>query len=233
MILHSDDADAHRRRSFLVVSFASLLVHSCSPWDNRFLSYVIDTSMVCTETMTGLDTWLAWAYTELQCGRWFHHGPWSEELDDRKEKGGQLIANGYRGIVVCHRGDEKAIQKAFHMKVSWISEQVCWRCCASRLRRSRNLYTYFGPSAPHRSTICDIDTFITKFCRPNPWIRIPGFHPEQLQYDLLHVFDLTLVPDAAASVARFNICINDISCGLAFLNGAHHITSSHLRLLSS
>lgn len=183
--------------------------------------------------MAGLDTWLAWSYTELQCGRWFHGGPWSEELDDRKEKGGQLIANGYRGIIVCYRGDEKAIQKAFQMKISWISEQVCWRCCASRLRRSQNLYTYFGPSAPHRRTLCDVNTFITKFCRPNPWIRIPGFHPEQLQFDLLHVFDLTLVPDAAASVARLNIYMNGIWYGLAFTHGEHNITSSHLRLLSS
>lgn len=44
--------------------------------------------------------------------------------------------------------------------------------------------------------------FITNVSRPNGWIQVAGFHPSQLIYDVLHVFDLTLVPDAAASVPR-------------------------------
>ena len=202
--MHGDDADAHRRRSFLVVSFASLLVGDCSPWDNRYLLYCIDNNVACSETMDGLDSWCAWSFVELMCGRWFENGPWSEELPERKAKGGAFIADGWRGIIVAHRGDEKYIQKAYHMSVSWISEQICWRCCASRLRDSRLLYTQFGPCAPHRDTLIDVPTFIEKISRPNRWIRIPGFHTEQLLFDFLHVFDLTIVPDAAASVPRLN-----------------------------
>lgn len=199
LICHGDDAESHRRRSFMVTSFGSLLVGNCSPWDNRFLSYCCDNNRVCSETLDSLDSWLAWSYTELMCGRWLQHGPWSEILPHRRNKAGKLLANGYRGILVVMRGDEKYVQKAFHMRVSWVSEQVCWMCSASRVRDSQNLYTYFGPGAGHRLSLIGLEDFICQICRPNGWVRIPGFHPQMLFYDFLHVFDLTLVPDAAAS----------------------------------
>ena len=136
----------------------------------------------------------------MMVGRWFQHDPWSNELPKRRERAGQEVAGGWRGIVVAHRGDEKYLQKAFHTAVAWNSEQVCWRCNASRVRNSPNLYTYFGPGAPHRDTMIDLDTFITRTSRTNAWVRVPGFHPSMVLFDFLHVFDLTIVPDAAASV---------------------------------
>lgn len=183
----------------MVVSFASLLVEGCSPWESRYLLYCLDSNVSCSETLDGLDVWLAWSFTELMSGHWFEHGPFAARLPERRALAGKPIASGFRGIIVAHRGDEKHIQKAYHMSVSWISEQVCWRCCASRVRTSELLYTYFGPAAPHRNTMISLETFLTETCRPNAWVNIPGFHPEQLLFDFLHVFDLTLVPDAAAS----------------------------------
>ena len=183
-----------------MVSFASLLIEDGSPCENRYLLYCIDNHVACNSTIDALDAWLSWSFVELMSGQWFRHDPWSRELPNRSEMEGHEIANGYRGIIVAHRGDEKYLQKAFHTAVAWNSEQVCWRCCASRLRNSKYLYTHFGPGAPHRETMIDLHTFITRTSRTNAWIQVPGFHPSMVLFDFLHVFDLTLVPDAAASV---------------------------------
>ena len=39
-------------------------------------------------------------------------------------------------------------------------------------------------------------------CRYNPWTNLSGWHIEVVSGDWLHVVDLTLVPEAAASVFR-------------------------------
>ena len=183
----------------MVTSFASLVVGNCSPFDNRYVTYCVDNNRACPETLDCLDSWLAWSYTELMNEKWVEHGPWSEALPSRSGKGGKLIAGGYRGILCVMRGDEKFVQKAFHMRVSWVSEQVCWMCCASRVRDSLNLYTYFGPGATHRLSLISLSDFISDISKGCAWIRVPGFQPEMLFYDFLHVFDLTVVPDAAAT----------------------------------
>ena len=45
----------------------------------------------------------------------------------------------------------------------------------------------------------DTAEFIAHGCRANPWVLQPGFHVSTLTHDWLHVMDLTLIPDAAAS----------------------------------
>ena len=200
LILHADDAESHRRRSFTVCSFASLLTTGGTPWENRLLLYCLDCARSCSETTDVLDAHLVWSFTELANGRYMDTGPWSEVLPHRQGMGGKLIADGWRGILVVHRGDEKYLQKCYHMSVSWISEQVCWRCHASRLSGSRELYTYFGENAHHRQTMIGTAEFIEATTKRNPWVRYPGFHPSMVWYDILHVYDLTLIPDAAASV---------------------------------
>ncbi len=200
LIIHGDDAESHRRRSFMVCSFASVLNIGCSPWESRFVMYCLDNARSCDSTIDTCDTWLVWSLAELIAGRWFPRGPWNEEMPSRLNRSGQLIANGYRGIPVFHRGDEKYMQKCYHMATSWVSERVCWSCHASRLSTSDLLYTTFGPNAKHRTTLIGPTEFIEKISRRNAWVQLPGFHTDMLCYDLLHVFDLTLVPDAAASV---------------------------------
>lgn len=203
VIVHGDDAEAHRRRSFQVTSFASLLTTGASsPWDSRMVLYVLDNSRSCTETQLTMDMWTAWSFQELAQGVWNDRDPWNRPMPERASKGGLPIASGWRAIIVCHRGDEKYLQKAYRTRVGWSSPQICWTCAASRERDNPCLYTHVGPHAAHRSTMISSSDFITNVSRPNGWIQVAGFHPSQLIYDVLHVFDLTLVPDAAASVPR-------------------------------
>ena len=98
-----------------------------------------------------------------------------------------------------HRGDEKYLVKAYHLTISWLSQRCCWSCHASRMSNSELLFTHFGPNAQHRQTLEGTAEFIQS-CKPNAWVNLPGWHVEVVSYDFLHVFDLTLVPDAAASV---------------------------------
>ena len=41
--------------------------------------------------------------------------------------------------------------------------------------------------------------FIQKGCGPNPFVHLPGFSIDMIVNDLLHVLDLSLVPDVAGS----------------------------------
>lgn len=200
IIVHGDDAESHRRRSFMVTSWASLLTTNSSIWETRLLAYTLDNSRSCNETQDTMDAWMVWSLVELMTGRYLERGPWSEELPRRKDLGGKEIANGYRAILVAHRGDEKYLVKVYHMCISWLSRNCCWSCHASRIRGSPMLFTHFGPNAVHRTTMVDTTEFIQSTCTANAWVRLPGWHTEVLTYDFLHVFDLTLVPDAAASV---------------------------------
>jgi len=201
LVFHQDDGEAHRRRSFMVTTFGSAVIHG-SPWDSRFLLYCSDGARSCSSTYDTLDSWIAWSFVELSVGKWFQHSPWGEDFKERQVRGGSVIADGWRGILVFHRGDEKALAKAFHVKNTWVSEEVCFTCKASRMSESSNLYTGFGRNAHHRTTIVDFQEFVTSKCNANAWTRIPGFDPSCIQYDWLHVLDLSLIPDAAASAVR-------------------------------
>ena len=45
-----------------------------------------------------------------------------------------------------------------------------------------------------------LEEFVTTGCRNNPWVQLPGWHPEVIYNDWLHVCDLALFPEACASV---------------------------------
>lgn len=187
----------------MVASFGSAVVHK-SPWDCRFLLYCADNARSCDSTYDTLDSWIAWSFTELSTGRWLGHSPWGEPMNHRRSIEGTEIADGWVGILFAHRGDEKALAKSFHVRTTWVSEEVCISCKASRKSRSPYLYTAFGRNAPHRTTTLDLHTFVTEKCDSNPWVRIPGFHPSTILYDWLHILDLALIPDCSASVTRLH-----------------------------
>ena len=202
LCVHSDDGEAHRRRSFMVVSFGSILRAGGCPWESRIVLYCTDNSRACNATFNTLDSWLCWSFTELATGRFFAHSPWNEPMAHRK--GEELIADGYRGILIAFRGDEKALLKSFHCKRNWTSTNICISCHASRLSNSRYIYTMFGRNAPHRDTAVDLRTFTVDLCDSTPWVRIPGFDPSMIYYDWLHVVDLCLTPESGASVPRLH-----------------------------
>ena len=108
LVFHQDDGEAHRRRSFMVTTFGSAVIHG-SPWDSRFLLYCSDGARSCSSTYDTLDSWIAWSFVELSVGKWFQHSPWGEDFKERQVRGGSVIADGWRGILVFHRGDEKAL----------------------------------------------------------------------------------------------------------------------------
>ena len=195
IVCHGDDADSHRRRSFCCFTIASPLSPSRSSWDTRVLLYIVDTSRALPETYDVLDSWVVLGLCELQEGKWMNvdiYGrPW-----DRGKSG--RICGKYTGVWVALKGDQKFLQRALKLNTSATSDQVCMYCRATS--SGQMVYTAFGPSAPHRSTLVTNDFFFHSGCRPNSWLRLPGFDVQRVLADWLHLIDLSLIPETSASV---------------------------------
>ena len=194
IIYHGDDADSHRRRSFCAVTIGSPLVVGKSSWESKVLIYIIDVSKAVPETFDTLDSWVVHALTELQEGAFFSVDVYGQHWSRGKHG---PICGGYRGVLVAIKGDQKYLARALKIKANWKSELVCPYCSASA---SGDLsWTKFGPHAAHRNTLVSTTQFILEGCKPNPWIRLPGFDISCLLQDWLHIVDLSFTPEVAAS----------------------------------
>ena len=196
LVLHGDDADSHRRRSFLITTMGSLVV-SGSMYDSRQLLYLLDNSRATPETMATLDLWVTWGLTELQLGVYLDIDPYGNRhaAYDCGRQG--LIAEGWRGILVYHKGDEKYIQRCYRTSHSAVSRNVCILCRATQ--EGPMVYTTHGVNALHRTTCLSTEQFITDVCGVRTYVSLPGFNINMLCYDWLHICDLTIIPEVAAS----------------------------------
>ncbi|CAK9061534.1 UBA domain-containing protein [Durusdinium trenchii] len=192
LVVHGDDAEAHRRRSFCVVTLASAVCYG-SQFNTRYLLYAIDNAQACQESYMTLDMWLMWSLIELQEGRYMSVDPWQNPITRPQGP----VAGPYKGVLVNLKGDEKFLQRTLRLQTSWVSENVCALCRASK--SGPMVYTTFGVNAPHRTTKLDTSEFIMEAVKPNPWVMLPGFHIDLINFDWLHVVDLTLAPECAAS----------------------------------
>ena len=82
LLIHGDDAESHRRRSFMVLTFGSALVHA-TPWDSKLVCYVADNSQCSDECYSVLDTWVAWSLVELLLGHYLDIDPWGKPFARR------------------------------------------------------------------------------------------------------------------------------------------------------
>ena len=197
LIIHGDDADAHRRRSFLVTTLGTPFVDG-SLWDSRYLLYCLDNSRATSDTVKTLDQWVVWSLLELQQGFFFDRDPYGQPYarHDAGRKG--PIANKYRGVLAVHKGDEKYLQKVYCMTKSAVSHKVCFVCEATQ--SGQNISSTYGPHAPHRATLMSTEQFIVGACGQQAWTRLPGWSVSTIVFDWLHLVDLCIVPECAASV---------------------------------
>lgn len=195
MLYHGDDADSHRRRSFFVATVSSPLCIYEDSWDSRCLLRCLDNSKAVTETYDLIDHWLVYGFMELQEGSFFTVDVHGEHF--KRGKGGRVCGN-FVGILCGIKGDEKFIQRALKVTSNWLSQGVCMYCDASQ--KGEYLYTFHGPGAAHRATLISNERFFLSGCRPNAWLRLPGFDVQRVFLDWLHIVDLALTPEASASV---------------------------------
>ena len=80
LVVHGDDAECHRRRSFMVVTWGSCVVHA-TPFDSKFVCYVGDNSQCGEECYSVLDMWVAWSLIELMLGHWLDVDPWGRPFN--------------------------------------------------------------------------------------------------------------------------------------------------------
>ena len=204
LALHGDDAESHRRRSFCICTVGSVTVHG-NTWDTKMLVFCLDNSQCTAETSRTLDLWLTWSLLELSLGHFLDKDPYGNPYGPY-QTGARVgpIAEGWRAVLAVQKGDEKYIQRVFHTSHSWVSEQVCLLCEASQNRADR-LYTEWGPTAKWRSTMVTTEKFIEVVVRTQTFVTLPGWHIENLQHDLLHVLDLAIIPECAASALTLEL----------------------------
>ena len=178
-------------------------------WDTRFVCFCIDNSQATPMTGHTLEAWFCWGLLELQQGHYLDVDPYGERYEPYYSGRQGTLAGGFRGVLMVHKGDEKYIQRAYKTSHSWVSENICLLCKASSKQPSL-LYTEFLPTAGHRSTMLKTEQFIADVCQVKTFCNIPGWHIEMLQHDLLHVLDLAIIPECAASTLTlwFNLCID-------------------------
>ena len=80
LLLHGDDAEVHRRRSFMVLTVGSAVVNA-NPWESKLLVYVGDNSQCISETYSSLDAWVCWSLVELLCGHYLDVDPWGQPMN--------------------------------------------------------------------------------------------------------------------------------------------------------
>ena len=222
LLFHGDDADSHRRRSFYVATVSSPLCSFEHSLDSRCLLCCLENSRALPETYDAIDHWMVYGFMELQAGFFFSVDVWGEQFP--RGKHGRVMGS-YVGILCGIKGDEKFIQRALKVNAAPNSEGVCLYCDASK--SGENVYTSFGPKAPHRSTMVSNDEFFRRGCRPNAWLGLPGMDVQRLFLDWLHVVDRALLPEAAASVPRWifvQVCLLGFRFGVmaaSGLGGAH------------
>lgn len=182
-----------------MTTLGSAVASSGSVWDTRFLLYCLDNARSVGETIKTLDQWVAWSLLELQCGVFLDFDPFGRPYARHAEGRAGAIAGKFRAILTIHKGDEKYLQKVYAMTKSAVSHKVCFVCGATQ--DGPNMYSFYGPAAPHRNTLLNTEAFITTACGQQAWTRIPGWAPSVISYDWLHIVDLTIVPECAASAA--------------------------------
>eukprot|EP00434_Breviolum_minutum_P021092 symbB.v1.2.018608.t1/scaffold1492.1/size116918/3 len=131
-------------------------------------------------------------------GRWLDVDPYGRPHAPFDQGRCGLLADGWRAVVVVHKGDEKYIQKAYRTSHGAVSRNICIQCRATN-EPGQLLYSHHGPNAFHRCTRLTTEEFIRDVCGVGNWVRLPGFHISFVQHDWLHVVDLTLVPECSAS----------------------------------
>ena len=169
-----------------------------SMWDSRIVLYCFDETRSAQDTIATLDTWVCWSLLEAQLGHYLDVDPWGKPYPPFRSGREGLIMGGYRAVLAMHKGDEKYLQKAYKTSRSAVSRHVCMVCKASS-DDGPMIYTAHGPNAAHRSTLINTASFIEDVAGVHTWVKLPGWSPQILAHDWLHLVDLTLIPEASAS----------------------------------
>lgn len=198
----------------------SLLTPHRSSWDSRFVLWCLDNSRALDETAFTLELWLCWSLLELSLGHYLDVDPWGVAYPPFAKGRSGLVAEGWRGVLVAHKGDEKYLQRCYKAAHTPVSLHVCPWCRATS--QEDMVYSQYGPSAAHRATLLTTAEFITDVCGVQTFVTLPGWHICGLMPDWLHVVDLTIIPECAAS-ALVELCGS--SCcwpGNTFDERLHH-----------
>ena len=118
----------------------------------------------------------------------------------------------------AHKGDEKYLQRAYWSAHTAVSQKVCMWCKAEQ--SGELIYSAYGDRALHRETLLSSEDFTSQVAGVQTFTALPGWHLSCIMPDWLHIVDLTIIPECAAS-ALVELCGTDCWAGENFEDRLH------------
>ena len=211
-----DGAEFKTNHEMLFWIWSSTLAEGTSSYTIKFLFGAIPMKLLPTKELRKLANErmvdvIRWDLETLLTGKFPHHDHLGQPFLDarRARKAGALIADGWRLAFDAWIGDwkERTLSHNFVGK-NYLSQCVCDACGAIQIfqktpERVRHLtYCNFSADAPWQFTRVTHEVYLqkTRASELTPWMAIPGFRKERVQWEPMHVILLGTGKDVAASV---------------------------------
>ena len=154
----------------------------------RFVFTTIRKSQLTSGTLDAIWKVFAWSMNQLVRGEWSD----TDWKGDPTGRGGEKLADNWRGALIQVRGDWEFYMQAFHFPQWNVGDIMCWMCRASNQHRDR-LWTQFGPDAGWRQNMFTHATWIEYCLGKGKGVvlltQIDGFVLGMVHIDVLHTVD--------------------------------------------
>ena len=155
--MHGDGGSCSKNDFLFTISWNSLLGSGIT-MRKRFVFTAIRKSQLTSGTLDSIWKVFAWSMNQLVRGEW-SDTDWKGAPTGR---GGEKLADNWRGALIQVRGDWEFYMQAFHFPQWNVGDIMCWMCRASNQHRDR-LWTQFGPDAGWRQNMFTHATWI-EYC---------------------------------------------------------------------
>jgi hypothetical protein len=185
--LHADEGKFTSKRQIMICQFSTFF-HAADPLDSRYLLFVMPGSLYSktgtrNHTLNKLWEFLVWSFGYVVRGVW-PTDPFPGSKLTKLGHSRRGLPMGIKGHVVAVRGDWKFVQMAFQQSHSWMHNDVCTRCQASRQSGTRVPFWDFSAGAAWRATLFTQAQTLQLF--NSPLTLLPFFIPEMLWDDVMH-----------------------------------------------
>ena len=193
--LHGDDVHVYKtsaRYKVLTMQWNSVFAHNLGSLLSRFCMFMLPYEMLLPGSLNQALEIISWSLQACFKGEWpmfTHDGkvPTGKGFVKR----GQKLAGGFRMALSQIRGDMKFLKELFCFKSSYLHNNCCHRCVASKVISAFSFKNVFLPYAQWLYNMYSHE-FIMDKCLPFicSLAEIEGFHFSRVLQDALHGLNL-------------------------------------------
>lgn len=196
--IHGDGAPTTKVESLFTISWSSFLGRG-STKETRHVFTVIQKSDIGPNTLDVLFQRLAWSFNALAAGS-MPQRDWKGLRSN--EQHGRALANGWRPIVVCLRGDWEFFCQVCRFPTWTSTPNMCFICNASPHGPLR--WTRGDEGAPWRNTMKSHESYLAllqaRFERIPSLFAIRSLRLEGVMADAMHTIDLGVASHLCGNV---------------------------------